>query len=195
MKQTYESESIPEPFAHLTIPDFQEFIQKPKDPTCPIIESTRIMVEVLGWNQNAESEFALSSFSEKLLLGGEFALVIRYRRKKDGVSRPTCTLSFRVESDWLHISQFQGSNDKRVAFRFHSSFNSLAFFLRVMELSYIRRGIPVTVDPFPAWLENAAYGSRASEKYAILRSALEWLNHKYNALHHDPQWNKNVKRE
>lgn len=35
------------PLDYIEIPNFQDFIMKPKNPTCLIIESTRLIVEVL----------------------------------------------------------------------------------------------------------------------------------------------------
>ena len=53
------------------------------------------------------------------------------------------------------------------------------FMLRIIEESFIKKGIPVTVDKFPAWLENASYASRAGDRYDALRAGIEWLEKKY----------------
>lgn len=74
-----------------------------------------------------------------MLIEGDFALVIRYRREKDNTYRPTCVISFDTKDDGIYIRQIQGSNDKNVAFRFHSSFNTTAFFLKVIEDSFLKK--------------------------------------------------------
>lgn len=167
------------PFDYLHIPDFKEYISAPHNPTCPMIDSTRLMVEILGGLQPASGEFADSTFSRKMLLDGGYALVIRYMREKDGKYRPTCTIGFDTNESGVHIRQIQGSNDKNVAFRFHSSFNSTAFFLKLIEESFIKKGIPVTTEKFPQGLENASYASRASERYTAFRNGIEGLKMKY----------------
>lgn len=166
-------------FDTLHIPDFQEFIVIPRDSTCTIIDSTRLMVEILGWLSSASNEFGDSTFSSKMLIDGKYAIVVRYQRERDNTYRPTCTIWFDADEHGVHIRQIQWSNDKNIAFRFHSSFNTTAFFLEVIEESFIKKGIPVHAEPFPDWLENASNSSRASERYAIFRSAIEWLKTKY----------------
>ncbi len=36
-----------QPLDHLHIPDFKEFVVVPHSKTCPVIDSTRLMVEIL----------------------------------------------------------------------------------------------------------------------------------------------------
>lgn len=166
-------------FDKLVIPDFKEYLQKPHSATCPIIDSTRLMVEILGASGSAGAEFNNSTYSNKMLIDGSIALVIRYQREKDNTYRPACVISFNKTPDWLHVQQIQGSNDKSVAYRFHSSFNTTAYLLKLIEESFIKKWIPVTVDLFPTWLENASYSSRASQRYEIFRSWIHWLQNKY----------------
>lgn len=168
------------PLNTIHIPDFKEFIVTPHNNSCALIDSTRLMVEVLGWLQSASWEFGSSSFSSKVLLDWRYSLVIRYRRERDNTFRPACAFSFDSRDTWVHVQQIQWSNDKSVAFRFHSSFNTTAFLLRLLEESFLKRGIPVSTEKFPQGLENASYSSKASERYAIFRSAIEWLNAKYS---------------
>jgi hypothetical protein len=170
---------------HLHIPDFKEFIITPHNRSCLIIDSTRLIVEILWWVHKASGEFWNSTYSNKMLLDGDVALVIRYKREKDGKYRPTCTLGLDINEDGIHIRQIQGSNDKNIAFRFHSSFNTTAFLLKLIEESFIKKGIPVYTDIFPKWLEDASYSSKASDRYMIFRSGIEWLKRKYQ------QQNKN----
>ena len=167
------------PLDHIEIPNFQEFITKPRNPTCLIIESTRLIVEVLWGIKSASWEFSESKFSNKMLIEGDFALVIRYRREKDNSYRPTCVISFDARDDGIYIRQIQGSNDKNVAFRFHSSFNKMAFFLKVIENSFLKKWIPVTVESFPTWIENASYASQAREQYNLFALVVRDMHHKF----------------
>lgn len=128
-----------QPLDHLYIPDFKEYIVTPHNKTCSVIDSTRLMVEILWWLRMASHEFSDSTFSSKMLLDGKYALVVRYKREKDGKYRPTCTLWFDADANWVHIRQIQWSNDKSIAFRFHSSFNSTAFLLKLIEESFIKK--------------------------------------------------------
>ncbi len=168
-----------QPLDHLHIPDFREFVVAPHNKTCPIIDSTRLIVEILWWLHTASGEFGDSTFSSKMLLDGQYALVVRYQREKDGKYRPACTIWFDADENGVHITQIQGSNDKNVAFRFHSSFNTTAFLLKLIEESFIKKWIPVTTELFPNWLENVSYSSKASERYNIFWSGIEWLKTKY----------------
>ena len=167
------------PLDYIEIPNFQDFIMKPKNPTCLIIESTILIVEVLWWIESASWEFSDSGFSHKMLIEGDFALVIRYRREKDNTYRPTCVISFDTKDDGIYIRQIQGSNDKNVAFRFHSSFNTTAFFLKVIEDSFLKKWIPVKVESFPTWIENASYASQARERYNLFALVVRDMCYKY----------------
>jgi hypothetical protein len=167
------------PIEHISIPEFSEFIVTPNNPACDIIDSTRIMVEILWWLSHAWDEIEGSTFSNRLILDGQYALVVRYKREKDGQYRPACTLSFDVHENGVRIQQIQWSKDKKVGFRFNSSFHTSGFLLRIIEESFIKKWIPVTVEQFPKWLENAAYGSRAMSRYDSFRAGVEWLQRKY----------------
>ena len=171
--------TIIDPFEHIHIPEFDSFIRHPRNQACITIESTRLMVEILGWLESASVEFWESDFSSKEILVWEYALIIRYKREKDGKVRPACIIGFDIDNTWLHIHHIQWSSDKSVAFRFHSSFDTSAFLLKVMEESFLKRWIPVTMEPFPDGLENASYGSRAIERYERFRTGIEWLRSKY----------------
>lgn len=80
--------------------------------------------------------------------------MFRYKREKDGKYHPACSMSFRVsDSGCIHVCQIQGSNDKKIAFRFHSSFDIHSYLIKVLEESFIKKGIPVTVERFPTGIE------------------------------------------
>lgn len=53
---------------HLVIPEFKNYITKPNNPTCVIIDSTRLLVEILGGLHPAPAEFQDSDYASKLLI-------------------------------------------------------------------------------------------------------------------------------
>lgn len=167
---------------NIVIPDFnsKEFKLTPKNPFCEIIDSTRLIVEVLWWLKQASWEFSDSELSSKLLIDGQYALVIRYKREKDWKYHPACTLSFDEDENWnISLNQLQWSKDKHIAFRFHSSFNHISFYLKLIEESFSKRWVFVYVKNIPEWLEWASYSSNAFSSYNILRTWIIWLNKKY----------------
>jgi len=75
-----------------------------------------------------------------MLLDGGFALVMRYKREHDEKYRPTCTMGYDVDDRGaIRINQIQGSRDRNVAFRFHSSFQTNAFLLKLLEESFLKK--------------------------------------------------------
>ncbi len=169
-------------FEHLILPEFEkkEFLRTPQNKLCPTIDATRLMVEILWGLSEASGEFSESQYASKLILDGKYALVLRYKREKDGKYHPACTLWFDTDDFWnIQVNQLQWSKDKHIAFRFHSSYNSLAYYLQVLEETFLKKWIYVWVEAFPEWLEGAAYSSNAHQSYHILRTALEGLNKKY----------------
>ncbi|OIP53234.1 hypothetical protein AUK10_02635 [Candidatus Gracilibacteria bacterium CG2_30_37_12] len=78
------------------------------------------------------------------------------------------------------INQIQGSRDKTVAFRFHSSFQINTFLLKLLEESFLKKGVPVYMEKIPHGIENASYASKAMSRYEIFRSGLIGLNRKYS---------------
>ena len=168
------------PLNNLYIPTFQQFITVPFNATCQQIDSTRLLVEILGWLESAAGEFNESSYSSKILLDGSLAIVIRYKRERDGKYRPACTMGYDMdESGGIRVNQIQGSRDKSIAFRFHSSFRTSAFLLKFLEESFIKKWIPVYMEMYPPGIENASYASGALDRYRIFRTALLGLNDKY----------------
>lgn len=165
----------------IKVPEFWEFILTPKSSTCKVIEKTRIWVEILWWLHGAEKEFEWDEFERQMKLDGDYSILLRYKREKDGKYRVAWALSYNEdESGNVMITQIQGSTDKHVAFRFHSSFDKLWFYKKVIEESFSKKGIYVEVIDLPNGLENASYSSKAWWYYDNFRRAIEWLNKKYS---------------
>lgn len=164
----------------VSIPEFSEFKNKPQNELCVPIDSTRLIVEILWWLKPAGVEFQDSVFSSKIILDWNYSLVIRYKREKDNIYHPACTLSFNLDDNWnICINQLQGSNDRNVSFRFHSSFNHISFYIKLIEESFSKNWIYIYVVDFPKCLEWASYSSKAIDRYRVLSNVCQWLNRKY----------------
>jgi len=165
----------------IKVPDFNEFLTIPYNKACEVIDSTRLIVEVLWWLHEAKDEFWNSEFSNKLLLDWKYSLVIRYKREKDWSYRTACALSFdKDENGNIRVNQLTWSNDNHVAFRFNSSFNSVKFYTKLIEDTFSKKWVYVEVVDVPTWLENVANWSRANMTYTRLRNWINSLNEKYN---------------
>lgn len=163
-------------------PKFWDFIRKPNNGTCKIIDETRLKVEVLWGLEEAKEEFKQSDFYEKLGLDWKYALVLRYKREKDEKSRPVVTLSYNEDNFWnIIIQQLQGSNDKNVSFRVSSSFDYTNFYIKLIEDSFSKNWKYVELVDFPKWLENVWWTNKKSSiYYDKLRIWIINLNKKYN---------------
>lgn len=165
---------------NISIPEFDNYKTTPKNNMCQAIDTTRLMVEILWGLQPGQSEIDQSEFSSKVLIDGQYSLVMRYKREKDGSYRPACVLSFDQDDGGnISINQLQWTKDKHIWFRFHSSFRHVAYFIKLMEENFIKKWIYVKVKNIPEWLEWASYSSNAYKTYEVLRTALEGLCRKY----------------
>ena len=164
-------------FNDITIPEFDNYIRQQSNVWLQI-ESTKLMVEVLWWIEPAKTEFEDSSFSSKVILDWQFSLVVRYK-KKNWTYYPTCALSFNMDDNWnVVINQLQWARTKS-AYKVSTSFMIVDFYVRLLEESFSKKWIYISVKSFPTWLENASYSSQAPEKYDLLRKRVMELNQKY----------------
>ena len=172
-------EQINESFHELKIPDFRNFLTNPHNPCCKIIDSTRLLVEIAGGIYHAEWEFSGGTYWNSLIIDGKYALIIHYKRESSNIYTPTCVLSWDTTDDGIILKQLQWSRNKSVAYRFHSTFQSVPFFLWVLEQSFFQKGIPVKLEQFPTWVENWAHNSRAFSRYEQMAEWLRILHEKY----------------
>lgn len=172
-------ENINESLHELKIPDFRNFLTNPYNPWCKIIDSTRLLVEIAGWLSHAEWEFSKGDFWNSLIIDGEYALIIHYKRESNNVYYPACVLSWDITDHGIILKQLQWSRNKSVAYRFHSTFQSVPFFLWVLEQSFFQKGIPVKLEQFPTWVEDGAHNSRAFARYEQMAEWLRVLHEKY----------------
>lgn len=165
---------------NISIPEFDNFKLTPNNDLCKAIDTTRLMVEVLWGLKPAQSEIGESEYASKILIDGDFSLIMRYKREKNWNYHPACILSFEQDNSGnIYINQFQWTKDKHIWFRFHSSFRHIEYFIKLIEESFIKKWIYVEVKNFPEWLEWASYSSKAFWSYNILRWAIKRLNQEY----------------
>ncbi len=165
----------------IIVPEFNNFRLKPNNKACKVIDTTRLWVEILWWLNTASDEFKNSDFKWKLLIDWDYSLVIRYKREKENTTRSACTLSFDEDNKWnICINQIQWSKDKHIAFRYHSSFDNLRFYLKLIEESFSKKWVYVYIKEIPKGLESASYASNIHSTYKNLKKWLIYLNTKYN---------------
>jgi hypothetical protein len=133
----------------------------------------------LWWLKPASEEFKESELSSRLLLDWQYSLVIRYRKEKDWKYYPACALSFDLDENWIIINQLQWSKDKKISYKFNSSFNSVHFYIDLIEQTFSSKWIFVSVTPTPKWTEEFCNESEVIKKYERLRIWIEKLNKKY----------------
>lgn len=165
---------------NLNIPEFKNHKQTPNNTMCQAIDSTRLMVEILGWLEYSQWEFERSTYSNKLLLDWQYALVIRYKREKDETYYPAITLSLDSdEDDNISINQLQWSKVKWIAYRFLSTFDSVSYYLKLIEESFSKQGIYVYVSVKNNFYTNEWVSNNAYKNYDLLAKGIERLNMKY----------------
>lgn len=165
---------------NIHIPEFKNHKLTPNNPMCQAIDSTRLMVEILWWTQYSQSEFEQSTYSNKLLLDWQYALVIRYKREKDDTYYPAVTLSMDSdEDDKISINQLQWSKIKWIAYRFLSTFDSVNYYLKLIEESFTKKWIFVYVKVADNFYQNEWVSNNAYKNYDLLAKGIERLNTKY----------------
>lgn len=168
---------------NIHIPEFKNHKLTPNNPMCQTIDSTRLMVEILWWTQYSQSEYEQGTFNNKLLLDWQYALVIRYKREKDDTYYPAVTLSMDSdEDDNISINQLQWSKVRWIAYRFLSTFNSVSYYLHLIEESFSKKGIYVYVNLKDSFYENEWVSNNAYKNYDLLAKGINILNMKYNVV-------------
>ena len=125
----------------------------PRAHECQVIDTKRIIAEILGGNKDARQESMDSKYSQQNTLAAQYAIVLKYRREKDNETYPAVSMSYDIDTDGnIIIRQIQRAQNKKVSFRFHSSFDSNKYFLKLIEENFIQKGIKVFM-PIPEGLE------------------------------------------
>lgn len=161
-------------FDRLETPEFNDFLRPNSELS---IEANRIILEILGSIKQAEEECMNGEFiSRRIVMGGKKAFLLRYKDKK-GQYRPVSYMSYDEDSEGnIHISEIQGTKERRVAYRFYATFDVFEFFLKLIEDNFTKQGKKVTIDTTPEGYEDIGKNSLAPERYIEFHKKLQILN-------------------
>ena len=110
------------------------------------------------------------------VLGWSNAIVLKYRREKDGKTYPAVSMSYDFDDDWnVIIRQIQRAQNKKVSFRFHSSFESNRYFIDFIRDNFTNKGIRVEM-PIPEWMDWVWFRSTAIQEMEDIQTKLDNLN-------------------
>lgn len=160
----------------LHLPEYEWFTRKPRAHECQMIDTKRIIAEILGWEQDARQESMGSKYNQQNTLAGQYAVVLKYKREKDNETYPAVSMSYDIDTDGnIIIRQIQRAQNKKISFRFHSSFDSNKYFLKLIEENFTQKGIKVFM-PIPEGLDGAWFRSTAIQEFEDIQRKLENLN-------------------
>ena len=160
----------------IRLPQYEWFTRMPRAHECQVIDTKRIIAEILGGNKDARQESMDSKYSQQNTLAAQYAIVLKYRREKDNETYPAVSMSYDIDTDGnIIIRQIQRAQNKKVSFRFHSSFDSNKYFLKLIEENFIQKGIKVFM-PIPEGLEASWFRSTAIQEFEDIQRKLENLN-------------------
>jgi len=166
---------------NIKFPELKNYLQKPNDPTCKIIDSTRLMIEILWWINTSSYEFNLSDGWEKILLDWKYAMIFRYKRETDEIYYPSFIFSFDIDDYGnICIKQIQWTKQRKVAYRYSSSFDSIKYITDMIEENFSKNWVYVYVNRFQSGLEDAWNTCRAFWSYERLDKEIRLLNFKYD---------------
>ncbi len=124
----------------IELPAYNNFIRKPRAAECQIIDTKNIIAEILGGEKDAREEVQTSYLSDKNLLAGRYAVVLKYKREKDNRTYPVISMSYdRDETGDIIIRQIQRASTKNMSFRFQSSFDSVGYFIELIRTNFTNK--------------------------------------------------------
>jgi hypothetical protein len=161
-------------FDTFEIPDFDTFTRKNSSLS---IDTNRIIIEVLWWIENAMKECNSGRYlSKQINMWGKKAFVIRYR-DKNNIYRPVSYMSYdELSESHIHISEIQGTKERKVSYRFYTAFDVFSFFTKLIEQNFTNQGKKVTIDNVPDGVECIADKSNVPDKYIRFQRDLGILN-------------------
>ena len=160
----------------LTLPEYEKFTRKPRDPDCKSIDTQRIVAEILWGCEDARVESEDSAFSHLNPLAWAYAVVLKYKRERNGVTYPVISMSYDIDETWnIIIRQIQKSGTKKVSFRFNAGFDSVKYFIELVKENFTQKGIKVYM-PIPEWIDGITYTSTAIQEMQNIQVKLDNLN-------------------
>lgn len=164
------------PLEHIESIDFSRYIRIPRDKYCTILDPKRMETEFFP----KDREKLITTNPDRLLIEWPYAIILGYRREKNEQYYRGFVLSFNYdERSGITVTQLQWSTDKHIGFRMASSLNYLDYFVDLLEESFLKKHIPVTVTTAPNGLDNARPTAGSQDVYNIMRSRLTVLSEKY----------------
>lgn len=152
--------------SNIKLPEYNPYIQKPHNSACKIIDSTRLMIEILWWINTSSYELSLSKWWEKILLDWKYSFLVRYKRESDETYHPSLVFSFNIdEKGNINIRQIQWTKQSKVAYRCNSSFDYINYFTEMIEDNFSKRWIYVYINKYQSWLDNAWNAEKAILRY------------------------------
>lgn len=142
------------------------------------LDTSRLVVEILGAQESAQKEFDSSNyFAKSIVFWGNKAFLLRYKDKKTQKYYPVAYMSYEEDANGdIHIIAIQWTKERKVSYRVYSTFRVFDFFLKLVEENFSRKGKKVTIDDMPDGLESVGEKTRASERYEVFQRQLWILN-------------------
>ena len=111
-------------------PDFSEFLQTPNNPTCKLIDVTKLKINIIiSWEKQE---------NKSLLIDWNFAFVLKYKWDVAYI------LGFDFFENRVSINQLQWT--KKRWYRINSSIKILDYFVKLIEDSFLKKWIKVEVN-------------------------------------------------
>ncbi len=161
---------------NLVLPEFDWFTRKPRAAECKVVDTQRIIAEILWGKTDAREESQKSDFSHENIIAGQYAVVLKYRREKDNKTYPAISMSYDLDDEWnVIIRQIQRAQNKKVSFRFHSSFDSNKYFMKLIQENFTDKWIKVFM-PIAEWMDWVWFRSTAIQEMEDIQKKLNNLN-------------------
>ena len=162
---------------NIYIPAFEGYTRVPHDTNCIWINTRNIIAEILWWEHLASIEIQDSFKWKDILIEWEYAIVLRYKREKDNQTYPAIVMWFDITDDSeIIIRHIQGTKQKKIAYRFASSFDYVSYLITLIRENFTDRWVHVSLPSVPTNLEWASYWWGSFQMYHDLRRKLEILN-------------------
>lgn len=161
----------------LQIPEFDWYLRQPKDTNCKRLETKSIVAEILGWEKPAWAEIMGSDDGEKVLLEGDYSVVLRYKREKNKKHYPAVVMWFDTDEKWnIIIRHIQWVKQNRISYRFWAWFDTFGYFTELIKQNFTDKWLQVSLPVVPTNLEWASYSAQSPIKYQELAKKLDTLN-------------------
>jgi len=159
-------------------PDFSPYTRIPNSINCKKLDTKRIVAEILWWERPASKEVLWSFNWEQVTIDWQYAIVLRYRRERDGKSYPAVVMWYDIwdQNNEVIIRHIQKIPQKKIAYRFNSGFDCFSYFWNFMKQNFTDNGMKISMPIIPIWLDGCDHHSQLYVNYDQLRQKIEILN-------------------